>query len=127
MKEYKNTCRRRIGNNMKLVKFHMLLHIIDDIKRLGSPQNTNGGPCESNFKPQKKESTRTQRRANIFHKQMATRIYEQQVIRRSIDGGYEQIADNIRTDKLVSGARFVIQYEEEHITTNQNSFILPVI
>ena len=116
MKEYKSTCRRRVGNNMKLVKFHMLLHIVDDIKRLGSPQNTNGGPCESNFKPQKKESIRTQRRSNIFHEQMATRIYEQQIIRRSIsDGNHQLDTENIRSDKMVSGGRFKILYDEDNM------------
>ena len=115
MKKYKSTCRRRIGNNMKLVKFHMLLHIIDDIKRLGSPQNTNGGPCESNFKPQKKESIRTQRRANIFHEQIATRIYEQHIIRRSIGDGRTNDMENIRPDKLVSGSRFRIIYDDENM------------
>ena len=91
---------------MKLVKFHMLLHIVDDIERLGSPQNTNGGPCESNFKPQKKESTRTQRRANLFQEQMAVRIYEQQVIQRSLKENIETNVEKTRSDKLVSGARF---------------------
>ena len=51
---------------------------------------------------------------------MATRIYEQQVIRRSIDGGHEQNTDNVRLDKLVSGARFVIQYDEEHMQYELN-------
>ena len=54
MKEYRSTCRCRVRNNMKLVNFHMLLHIIDDIRGSGSPQNTNGGPCESNFYTTKK-------------------------------------------------------------------------
>ena len=112
MREYKATCNRRVGNNMKLVKFHMLLHIVDDIDRLGSPQNTNGGPCEANFKPQKKESVRTQRRARLFHEQMARRIYEQQVISRAtLSYGREE---NIHvTDRLVSGARFSLQYNDE--------------
>ena len=86
----------------------MILHIVDDIKRLGSPQNTNGGPCESNFKPQKRESTRTQKRANIFQEQMAVRIYEQQVIRRSLKENFEAYDDKTRSDKLVSGATFKI-------------------
>ena len=98
----------------------MLLHIIDDIKRLGSPQNTNGGPCESNFKPQKRESARTQRRAHIFHEQMATRIYEQQIIRRSIDVAETIQTDKDRPDKLVSGARFKIMYSEESMEYELN-------
>ena len=108
MKEYKSTCSRQVGNHMKLVKFHMLLHIIDDIERLGSPQNTNGAPCESNFKPQKKESVRTQRRAKLFHEQMAFRIHEQMVISRATQE--KKISKNIEEDRLISGSKFRIQY-----------------
>ena len=114
MKDYKSTCSRQIGNNMKLVKFHMLLHIIDDIERLGCPQNTNGGPCESNFKPQKKESVRTQRRANLFHEQMANRIYEQLVISRA---NYEETVQYQTTipNKLVCGSKFRIHYDVDNM------------
>lgn len=111
MKEYKRTCSRKVGNHMKLVKFHMLLHIIDDIERLGSPQNTNGGPCESNFKPQKKESSRTQRRAHLFHEQMATRIHEQMVIARANVNITEEDTCQ-QKDRLISGSKFGITYDD---------------
>ena len=114
MKEYKTTCSRQVGNHMKLVKFHMLLHIVDDIERLGSPQNTNGGPCEANFKPQKKESIRTQRRARLFHEQMARRIYEQNVINRAtLSDSSEKLNDD--KNRLVSGARFKIEYNDDEM------------
>ena len=45
---------------MKLLKFHVLRHLIDDIERFGCPQNYNGGPCEANFKPQKHMAKLTQ-------------------------------------------------------------------
>ena len=109
MREYKSTCSRQVGNNMKLVKFHMLLHIIDDIDRLGSPQNTNGAPCESNFKPQKKESVRTQRRAKFFHEQIALRIHDQMVISRATQLKTKQI--NVQQDRLVGGSKFIIKYD----------------
>ena len=111
MKEYKKTCSRQVGNKMKLVKFHMLLHIVDDIERIGSPQNTNGGPCEANFKPQKKESGRTQRRAAIFHEQMAKRIYEQNVINRAICEE-ERSVESEMSDRLVTGSKFQIKYND---------------
>ena len=73
---YKRICRRREGNEMKILKYHLMTHIIDDIERLGSPQNVNGGPCESNFVPQKKEAKRTQRRNENFLHQIAKRMHE---------------------------------------------------
>ena len=108
MKEYKSTCSRQVGNNMKLVKFHMLVHIIDDIKRLGSPQNTNGAPCEANFKPQKKESVRTQRRAQLFHEQMAMRIHDQLVVSRATEK--EAVGSRVMENRLVCGSKFRIKY-----------------
>ena len=109
MKEYKTTCSRQVGNHMKLVKFHMLLHIIDDIERLGSPQNTNGAPCESNFKPQKRESVRTQRRYNLFHEQTALRIHDQMVLSRATQLKSAHL--NSQGDRLVGGSKFVINYD----------------
>ena len=93
---------------MKLVKFHMLLHIVDDIERLGSPQNTNGAPCESNFKPQKKESVRTQRRAKVFHEQIAIRIHDQILISRA--SKKNTVRRRMQGNRLVSGSKFKIKY-----------------
>ena len=65
---------------MKILKYHLMTHVIDDIERLGSPQNVNGGPCESNFVPQKREAKRTQRRTDNILKQMAMRMHQNLIL-----------------------------------------------
>ena len=49
---------------MKLIKFHKLLHIIDDILNFGSHLNYNWGPAEETHKLLKNETNQTQRHAN---------------------------------------------------------------
>ena len=111
--KYKKICRRQEGNEMKILKYHMMVHIVDDIIRFGVPQNVNGGPCESNFIPQKRESKRTQRRAETFIKQMATRIHENLIFAHAIDDKhYEADEDNSKSgvDNIpVGGSKFILR------------------
>ena len=72
--QIKTSLNRTQGNGMKVLKFHILSHMVDDIDRFGSPQNYNGGPCESNFKPQKKMAKCTQQRPESIQEQLATRV-----------------------------------------------------
>ena len=114
LEQYKKICRRKEGNEMRILKYHMMTHVVDDIIRLGLPQNVNGGPCESNFIPQKREAKRTQRRADTFLKQIASRIHENLVIAHAME---EDIFadDNItlkNTENIpVGGSRFIIQLD----------------
>ena len=63
--------KRRTSVKWNIVKFHLLLHIPDDIERYGSYQNVSTGRCESHHKTSaKKPAKNTQRISNIFHEQV---------------------------------------------------------
>ena len=113
---YKRICRRREGNEMKVLKYHLMTHVIDDIKRLGSPQNVNGGPCESNFVPQKREAKRTQRRNENFLKQMGMRMHEKLVLAHAMNNN-DQEEDKIEKqgeeNVPVGGSKFDVLLDSE--------------
>ena len=50
MELIKRTFDRTDGQGMKIIKFHDLIHIMDDILRFGSHQNYNSGPSEHTHK-----------------------------------------------------------------------------
>jgi hypothetical protein len=50
----KKVCPRESGMGWKLTKFHILLHLVDDIKRLSIPMNYDGNVVESHHKEEKK-------------------------------------------------------------------------
>ena len=113
---YKKICKRQEGNEMKILKYHMMTHLVDDILRLGAPQNVNGGPCESNFIPQKREAKRTQRRADTFIGQIASRIHENLIFSHAVgenqsceDDGDKKVGDNIP----VGGRRYWIELNSD--------------
>ena len=61
---------------LKLLKFHMILHICEDIIEFGVPLELDTSPNESMHKPSKKASKMTQRAADTFNFQTATRLVE---------------------------------------------------
>ena len=111
---YKRICRRREGNEMKILKYHLMTHVIDDIERLGSPQNVNGGPCESNFVTQKKEAKRTQRRNDNFLPQMARRIHENLIFAHARSNEMDRTNTSTKLgvpNVPIGGSKFVISLD----------------
>jgi hypothetical protein len=53
----KQVCQREKGMGWKLTKFHILLHMVDDIKRLSIPMNFDSNVVESHHKEEKKVGT----------------------------------------------------------------------
>jgi hypothetical protein len=77
----KKTINRRTGNGMKLVKFHLLLHYVDDIRRFGSMRNFDSCIGERHHCTEVKDpAQQTQRRKINFEKQTAIRYYENLLI-----------------------------------------------
>ena len=112
--DIKTTLRRSTGNEMKLLKFHVLRHLIDDIDRFGCPQNFDGGPCEANFKPQKHMAQLTQRRHHTFKYQMGNRLSEHYCFTRAINETgcqYMNMTVNSSTQsgRKIGGSKFTIQ------------------
>lgn len=117
LNEIKDTLQRQSGNEMKLLKFHVLRHLIDDIERFGCAQNFNGGPCEENFKPHKHMAQLTQRRQNTFIQQIGHRLAESYCFKRAIsefgNSQYINLQKNTSKDsREIGGSRFIIQKSE---------------
>ena len=71
MEKIKRICKRKSSAKWKIIKFHLLTHLTDDIKRNGVPQNVSTGPCESHHKILAKNPAKnTQRISNVFHEQV---------------------------------------------------------
>ena len=58
---------RNKGMGLKLAKFHMILHLWEDIMEFGVPLETDTSANESMHKPSKKASKMTQRAAATFN------------------------------------------------------------
>ena len=71
MEKIKRICKRKSSAKWKIIKFHLLTHLTDDIKRNGVPENVSTGPCESHHKILAKNPAKnTQRISNVFHEQV---------------------------------------------------------
>ena len=67
---------RNKGMGLKLAKFHMILHLWEDIIEFGVPLETDTSANESMHKPSKKASKMTQKAADTFNFQTAMRLVE---------------------------------------------------
>ncbi len=67
---------RTDGMGLKLMKFHAILHTVEDIILFGVPTEFDTGANESHHKPSKYASTLTQRKADTLNHQTATRLTE---------------------------------------------------
>ena len=86
MELIKRTFDRTDGQGMKIIKFHDLIHIMDDILRFGSHQNYNSGPSEHTHKMHKDLTHQTQRRVGFtFNFQSAKRESENFIIQKGVD------------------------------------------
>ena len=87
---------RKKGMHWCIQKFHDMLHLAEDIRRFGSPKNYDAGPLESSLRFWAKHFAQTaqKRGYNIFVKQVASRIYEQQcLLRARRRNGVEGVSD----------------------------------
>ena len=76
----RKVAQRNKGMGLKLTKFHMILHIMDDILDFGVPLEYDTSANESFHKAAKKASKMTQRAAETFNFQVANRLIEFEVI-----------------------------------------------
>ncbi len=61
---------------LKLIKFHTILHLVDDILNFGVPNNVDTGPNESHHKITKVAAKMTQRDITKFKHQTGKRLVE---------------------------------------------------
>lgn len=76
----RKVAQRNKGMGLKLLKFHMILHIWEDIIQFGVPLEFDTSPNESHHRPAKAASKLTQRAAETFNFQTATRLCEFELI-----------------------------------------------
>ena len=72
---------RKVGNRtkgmgLKIMKFHGIHHMADDILNFGIPMNFDTGSDESGHKISKKAAKRTQKKKDTFDEQVAIRLKE---------------------------------------------------
>ena len=76
----KKICKRTKGMGLKIMKFHGILHLIEDIIAYGVPTNVDTGSVESHHKKTKVAAKMTQRNITVFEEQTARRLVEFQLI-----------------------------------------------
>jgi hypothetical protein len=68
---FASAIRRKVGVAMNFVKFHLLLHFVEDLSRWGIALVFDGSYGESHHKGFKRDAERTQKRASKMDRQMA--------------------------------------------------------
>jgi len=72
----KKVIRRTKGMGLKILKFHLIQHIVMDILNNGTPNELDTGSNESGHKPTKTAAMLTQKKEDTFDKQTSTRLLE---------------------------------------------------
>jgi hypothetical protein len=114
----KEVCPRESGMGWKLTKFHIILHLVDDIKRMSIPLNYDGNVVESHHKKEKKSGKRTQMRASLLDKHTANKRAEEMLIEKaynafhppkslfnSVDIAVEDVGDTPNADGDLSAKK----------------------
>ena len=93
MQNYKTVIKRESGVQLKLSKFHEILHVVRDIQLFGPAIGYDGRPGESAHKFTKKSAKHTQRRKGLFENQTAMRMYENLVITKAHNRIWKNLPD----------------------------------
>jgi hypothetical protein len=72
----RNVAKRTTGMGLKLMKFHAVLHLLQDMLLYGTPSEFDTGSNESHHKPSKYAAKLTQRNESTFNYQTALRLLE---------------------------------------------------
>ena len=76
----RKTAPREKGMKWKIMKFHAISHMADDILRFGVPKNFDTEADEAGHKPSKAAAKLTQKRKKEFDKQVGERLNESHVL-----------------------------------------------
>lgn len=71
-----NVAKRSSGMGLKLMKFHAIVHLVDDMLLYGVPTEFDTGSNESHHKPTKQAAKLTQRNEATFNMQTGIRLVE---------------------------------------------------
>jgi hypothetical protein len=64
----------------KIIKFHGITHMVDDIKIFGVPNNVDTESDEAGHKASKTEAVKTQKRKDKFDEQVSIRLSERHLL-----------------------------------------------
>ena len=92
--------RRSAGMGLKVMKFHAIIHLIQDMLLYGVPTEFDTGSNESHHKQSKHAARLTQRKESTFNFQTATRLTEF----LCIDLGMEEVANDRGVWEYFDGA-----------------------
>jgi hypothetical protein len=85
MEKYERVLARDVGNGMCIIKFHLLLHAVEDISRFGTLRNTNSAIGENTHKfNTKADARRTQRIQDLLDIQTAARSIAKLAVRMGV-------------------------------------------
>ena len=114
------------GMGWKLLKFHGILHLCQDMLDFGVPMEVDTGSCESGHKPYKEAARATQKRGKTFDKQTSERtgdfhvIYlagcelEHRPLWNYFQGHYHPPPPPVQADRVVTcGAGLYVGRDEE--------------
>ena len=108
----RKVAQRSKGMGLKLAKFHMILHIWEDIIQFGVPLEFDTSSNESMHKPSKRASKLTQKAADTFNFQTATRLIEFELLDlavEEIENGlvpweyFDRVEDPMVTEAVADG------------------------
>ena len=107
----RTVARRSSGMGLKVMKFHAILHLIDDMLLYGVPSEFDTGSNESHHKGSKAAARLTQRKESSFNLQTATRLTEF----LCIDLAMEEVVDDLKVWEYFKGA------EEEDWSSSEDA------
>ena len=81
----KKVARRSKGMGLKILKFHAIVHMVNDILLFGVPMNYDTGSNESHHKETKVAAKMTQKDLANFEKSTAFRLWEFHIIRLALE------------------------------------------
>jgi len=114
------------GMGLKLLKFHAIMHMAQDMIHYGVPMNYDTGDMEAGHKPVKVAAKLTQKKEETFDEQTGKRLGETHLIDMALeeiqgrklwnyDLGHQhsgEKAENPR-DPYLGGSQFGVQFDEE--------------
>ncbi len=115
----RNVARRSAGMGLKVMKFHAVTHMIQDILLYGVPTEFDTGSNESHHKEAKFAAKLTQRKESTFNQQTATRLTEF----HSIELGVHEIVTQSSPWQYFDGAvpvkSNVMDWDESDVENDQ--------
>jgi len=132
----KKVGRRTKGMGLKTVKFHAIMHMVDDMLNFGVPMEYDTGSNESGHKPTKTAAKLTQKCPETFDKQTSERLEEVDLIglaMAEIEGrplwdyplGYMFLPQQVKKipEPSLGGAKFHCFYDQRERRNQVNSMI----